>query len=73
MPVLEDRVGIQLGIMRVCDLLTSNTIDPYTARVLFQGLRLAERTLNKENFLPPALDFWKRAEITARKEAREQD
>ena len=73
MPLLEDRVGIQLGIMRVCDLLTSKTIDPYTARVLFQGLRLAERTLNKENFLPPALDFWKRAEITARKEAREQD
>jgi len=73
MPVLEDRVGIQLGIMRVCDLLTSKTIDPYTARVLFQGLRLAERTLNKENFLPPSVDFWKRAEIAARKEAREED
>ena len=52
MPVLEDRFGLQLGIMRVCDLLTSKAIDAYTARVLFQGLRLAERTLNKRNTLP---------------------
>jgi hypothetical protein len=72
-PVLEDRVGIQLGIMRVCDLLTSKAIDPYTARVLFQGLRLAERTLNRENFLPPSPDLWKAAELAGRKNAHEQD
>lgn len=72
MPVLEDRVGVQLGIMHVCDLLTNKAIDPYTARVLFQGLRLAERTLNKKNFLPPSPDLWKASELAARY-AREQD
>jgi len=70
MPVLEDRVGIQLGIMRVCDLLTNKAIDPYTARVLFQGLRLAERTLNKANFLPPSPVLWKAAELAERKSGR---
>lgn len=73
MPVLEDRVGIQLGIMRICHLLTSKAIDPYTARVLFQGLRLAERTLNKEDFLPPGPDLWKAAELAGRKHTHEQD
>ena len=70
-PVLEDRVGIQLGVMRVCDLLTSKTIDPYTARVLFQGLRLAERILNKANALPEQLNPWNAPERIAMKEANE--
>lgn len=74
MPVLEDRFGLQLGIMRVCDLLTSKAIDPYTARVLFQGLRLAERTLNKANTLPEKVELWKAkaAEQAARREINER-
>ena len=48
MPVLEDRLGVQLGIMRVCDLLAAKSIDPYTARVMLYGLRLAQRTLEKD-------------------------
>ena len=51
MPVLEDRLGIQLGIMRVCDLLAARSIDPYTAQVMLCGLRLAQRTLADQNLL----------------------
>lgn len=72
LPVLEDRFGLQLGIMRVCDLLTNKTIDPYTARVLFQGLRLAERTLNKRNALPRKQGPCKTAEEPAKTEPHEQ-
>lgn len=48
MPILEDHLGVQLGIMRVCDLLAARSIDPYTARVMLYGLRLAQRTLEKD-------------------------
>jgi len=51
MPVLEDRLGVQLGIMRVCDLLAARSIDPYTARVMLYGLRLAQRTLGDQKSL----------------------
>ena len=71
LPVVEDRFALQLSIMRVCDLLTSKAIDPFTARTLFMGLRLAERTLNKRNSLPRRIDIPKSAERTARRETRE--
>jgi hypothetical protein len=48
LPVLEDRLGVQLGIMRVCSLLASRSIDPYTARVMLYGLRLAQRTVEND-------------------------
>jgi rubredoxin len=51
LPVLEDRLGIQLGIMRVCGHLADKSIDPYTARVMLYGLRLAQRSLGKESSL----------------------
>jgi len=54
MPILEDRLGIQLGIMRVCDQLAGKSIDPYTARVMLYGLRLAQRSLGKQNSLDGA-------------------
>jgi hypothetical protein len=49
MPVLEDRLGVQLGIMRVCDLLAAGSLDPYTARVMLYGIRLAQRTLDERD------------------------
>jgi len=51
MPVLEDRLGVQLGIMRVCDLLAARSIDPYTARVMLYALRLAQRAFADQNSL----------------------
>lgn len=51
MPVLEDHLGVQLGIMRVCDLLAAKSIDPYTAQVMLYGLRLAQRTFADHNSL----------------------
>lgn len=49
MPVLEDQLGVQLGIMRVCDLLAAGSLDPYTARVMLYGIRLAQRTLDERD------------------------
>ena len=54
MPILEDHLGVQLGIMRVCDLLAARSIDPYTARVMLYGLRLAQRTLERTAY--PRID-----------------
>ena len=45
LPVLEDMHSIQLAVMRVCGLLANKTIEEKTARVLFDGLRLAQKTL----------------------------
>ena len=47
MPILEDRQGLQLAIMRVCTLLADNKIEERTARAIFDGLRLAQKTLNE--------------------------
>lgn len=44
-PVLDGPHGVQLAIMRVCNLLASGTIDEKTARALFDGLRLAQQAL----------------------------
>ena len=45
LPVLEDMHSLQLAVMRVCGLLASKAIEEKTARVLFDGLRLAQKTL----------------------------
>lgn len=47
LPVLEDMHSIQLAVMRVCGLLASKAIEEKTARVLFDGLRLAQKTLTE--------------------------
>lgn len=49
MPILEDRQGLQLAIMRVCTLLADNKIQEKTARAIFDGLRLAQKTLNEHS------------------------
>ncbi|PYX99823.1 MAG: hypothetical protein DMG62_09180 [Acidobacteria bacterium] len=49
LPVLEDMQSIQLAVMRVCGLLASKAIEEKTARVLFDGLRLAQKTLKENN------------------------
>ena len=49
MPILEDRQGLQLAIMRVCTLLADNKIEERTARAIFDGLRLAQKTLNENH------------------------
>lgn len=45
LPVLEDMHSLQLAVMRVCGLLANKTIEEKTARVIFDGLRLAQKTL----------------------------
>lgn len=45
LPVLEDMHSLQLAVMRVCALLANKAIEEKTARVLFDGLRLAQKTL----------------------------
>lgn len=47
LPVLEDMHSLQLAVMRVCGLLASKAIEEKTARVLFDGLRLAQKTLTE--------------------------
>jgi len=47
MPILEDARGLQLAIMRVCTLLADNKIEEKTARAIFDGLRLAQKTMNE--------------------------
>ena len=47
--MLEDMQSIQLAVMRVCGLLASKAIEEKTARVLFDGLRLAQKTLKENN------------------------
>lgn len=47
--ILEDHLGVQLGIMRVCDPLAARSIDTYAAQVMLYGLRLAQRTFADQN------------------------
>ena len=47
MPVLENPHALQLAIMKVVALLANNKIDEKTARAIFEGLRLAQKTLNE--------------------------
>lgn len=46
---LEDRLGVQLAIMRVCTMLADKTLDAKTGRAVLAGLRLAQRNLGNAN------------------------
>jgi sulfite reductase alpha subunit-like flavoprotein len=45
MPLLEDKLSIQMAVMHVCGLLAQRSIDEKTARVMFCGLRIAQRNI----------------------------
>lgn len=44
-PILEDRLSLQLAITRLCAQLTSRAIDEKTSRLLIAALRLAHKNL----------------------------
>ena len=39
-PVVEDRRGLQVAILRVCERLANNTITPANAKILLAGLSM---------------------------------
>lgn len=45
MPSLEDRLGVQLAIMRVCNMVVDKSLDEKTGRAVLAGLRPALRNL----------------------------
>src|SRR5579859_1629961 len=51
MPVLDDHHGLQLAVMRVCSLLANKQIEEKAARAIFDGLRLAQTTLEGHSLL----------------------
>ena len=51
LPILEDRLSLQLAITRLCAQLTSRAIDEKTGRVLLAALRLAEKNLGDASTL----------------------
>jgi hypothetical protein len=50
-PVLEDRLSLQLAITRLCAQLTSRSIDEKTGRVLLAALRLAQKNMGADSSL----------------------
>lgn len=40
-PVVEDRRGLQVAIMRVCERLANGSISPASAKILLEGLSMA--------------------------------
>lgn len=50
-PVLEDRLSLQLAITRLCAQLTCRSIDEKTGRVLLAALRLAQKNLGDSSSL----------------------
>ena len=50
-PVLEDRLSLQLAITRLCAGLASRSIDEKTGRILLAALRLAEKNLGGDRTL----------------------
>lgn len=50
-PVLEDRLSLQLAITRLCAQLTSRLIDEKTGRVLLAALRLAQKNMGADSTL----------------------
>ena len=50
-PVLEDRLSLQLAITRLCAQLTCRSIDEKTGRVLLAALRLAQKNLGDDSSL----------------------
>jgi hypothetical protein len=51
MPLLEDKLSIQVAVMHVCGLLSNKTIDEKTARAMFCGLRIAQRSVESGSSL----------------------
>jgi hypothetical protein len=52
MPLLEDKLSVQMAVMHVCGLLANKTIDEKTARVMFYGLGIAQRNMDSGLSLP---------------------
>lgn len=50
-PVLEDRLSLQLAITRLCAQLTTRSVDEKTGRVLIAALRLAQKNLGDSTTL----------------------
>lgn len=50
-PVLEDRLSLQLAITRLCAQLTTRSIDEKTSRALIAALRLAQKNLGDSTTL----------------------
>jgi len=40
-PVVEDRRGLQVAILRVCERLANGTMPPANPKILLQGLSMA--------------------------------
>jgi hypothetical protein len=45
MPLLEDKLSVQLAIMRVCGLVAAGSIQERAGSVIISGLRLAQKNL----------------------------
>ena len=48
MPALEDRLSLQVAIMRICGQLADKSLDERTGRAIISALRLAYRNLGPE-------------------------
>jgi len=51
MPILEDKLSVQLAIMRVCHQLVEKSMDEKTGRVIISALRLAQRNIGDQDSL----------------------
>lgn len=63
LPVLEDRRSLQIAIMQVNALAASQTLDDKTARLLFTGLRLAQRNLAPNGTLEERKKYRRNTEV----------
>ncbi len=45
MPLLEDKLSVQLAIMRVCGMVATGAIEGKAGSVIISGLRLAQKNL----------------------------
>jgi hypothetical protein len=50
-PTLEDKLSLQLAIMRICNQLVEKQIDEKTGRVVISALRLAHRNIGDQESL----------------------
>lgn len=46
-PVVEDRRGLQVAILRVCERLANSTIAPANAKILLEGLDMASKNAER--------------------------
>jgi hypothetical protein len=51
MPTLEDKLSVQLAIMRVCNQLIEKSLDDKTGRTIISALRLAHRNIGDQDSL----------------------